>query len=82
MPKILDLYESATVRHEMTELMSKDNVDSLDFKDCNYIDSSGIAIVLWIYNKIPGLKILNVNVSIEKVFKVLNIPIYGETNDK
>lgn len=74
-PKAMDLYEAQTCRDQFNAQVQDEPIEDIevDLGQCEFIDSSGVAFVMWMYSKCHKIKLLNTPASIEKSFKVYGI---------
>ncbi|MCS7204251.1 MAG: STAS domain-containing protein [Leptospiraceae bacterium] len=79
----LDIYTSLDLKSSLEENIKESNVDvCIDLDKLNYIDSSGIGILIKSLNYIQSLNgnmcVANLKPSIEKIFKVSGLTTYFE----
>ncbi|MDA3937730.1 MAG: STAS domain-containing protein [Spirochaetia bacterium] len=86
----MDLYSSFELKDVVTKMLAKDIKNYvIDLAKVDYIDSSGIGVLIHIYSNIKKLnrilKISNVHGSVEKVIKLTKLsqyfPIVGSVKD-
>ena len=86
----MDLYSSFELKNVVTKMLAK-NIKNyvVDLAKVDYIDSSGIGVLIHIYSNIKKLnnilKICNVHGSVEKVIKLTKLsqyfPIVGSVKE-
>ncbi len=79
----LDIYTSLDLKSALEDNVKESNVDvCINLDKLNYIDSSGIGILIKSLNYIQGLNgnmcVANLKPSIEKIFKVSGLTTYFE----
>ncbi|GIX41722.1 MAG: anti-sigma factor antagonist [Leptospiraceae bacterium] len=79
----LDIYTSLDLKSALEENVKESNVDvCINLEKLNYIDSSGIGILIKSLNYIQSLNgtmcVANLKPSIEKIFKVSGLTTYFE----
>ncbi len=79
----LDIYTSLDLKSALEEHVNGDNLEVIiDMERLNYIDSSGIGILIKALNYVQGLNgkliVANLKPVIEKVFKVSGLTSYFE----
>ena len=82
----IDLYNAPEIRDEINRLIEADRVRLIiNLDDVSYIDSSGIgALISGLSNlkkKNGGLKIINVNGSVRKVFELTKLTTFFEIHN-
>jgi len=86
----MDLYSSFELKNIVTKMMAKDIKNYVvDMSKVDYIDSSGIGVLIHIYSNIKKLnrilKISNVHGSVEKVIRLTKLsqyfPIVGSVKE-
>ncbi len=86
----MDLYSSFELKNVVTKMLAKDIKNYVvDLAKVDYIDSSGIGVLIHIYSNIKKLnrilKISNVHGSVEKVIKLTKLsqyfPIVGSVKE-
>lgn len=86
----MDLYSSFELKNVVTKMLAKDIKNYVvDMAKVDYIDSSGIGVLIHIYSNIKKLnrvlKISNVHGSVEKVIKLTKLsqyfPIVGSVKE-
>ena len=74
--KELDHHNAVTIREKADQLIDKNKVDQIifDFKNSEFMDSSGIGVIMGRYKKIiftgGKVAVTNVNASIDRIFKL------------
>lgn len=79
----LDIYTSLDLKNSLEENVKDENVDvCINLDKLNYLDSSGIGILIKSLNYVQGLNgtmcVANLKPSIEKIFKVSGLTTYFE----
>lgn len=70
----LDHHVASTIRDEIDEILMTKSVKNIvfDFKNINFMDSSGIGVIIGRYKKISSEKgtvsVININSRVKKVF--------------
>jgi anti-sigma B factor antagonist len=86
----MDLYSSFELKNIVTKMLAKDIKNYVvDMAKVDYIDSSGIGVLIHIYSNIKKLnrilKISNIHGSVEKVIKLTKLsqyfPIVGSVKE-
>ena len=86
----MDLYSAFELKNVVTKMLAKDIKNYVvDLAKVDYIDSSGIGVLIHIYSNIKklnrNLKIANVHGSVEKVIKLTKLsqyfPIVGSVKE-
>jgi len=86
----MDLYSAFELKNVVTKMLAKDIKNYVvDLAKVDYIDSSGIGVLIHIYSNIKKLnrilKIANVHGSVEKVIKLTKLsqyfPIVGSVKE-
>jgi len=86
----MDLYSAFELKNVVTKMLEKDIKNYVvDLAKVDYIDSSGIGVLIHIYSNIKklnrNLKIANVHGSVEKVIKLTKLsqyfPIVGSVKE-
>lgn len=76
MPKEIDHHESIRIKEKADNYIERKNIKTIvfDFKDTNFMDSSGIGIIVGRYKKISllggSIKAIHVNDRIKKIFMI------------
>ena len=77
-PKDMSVNEASKLREDVNLLMEKgDRNFDFDFSDCNFIDSTGLGVLVSVYKRcieVKGeIKLLNMNNNVMKVFKLTRL---------
>jgi anti-sigma B factor antagonist len=77
-PKLFSVDEAAQFRKDMAEYIEKD-ISSfiLDFKDCEFIDSTGLGVIVAVYKRCvekgKTLKLCSLSPNVNKVFRLTRL---------
>lgn len=72
----LDHHSAEEIREEIDKKIDSNNIKNIifDFKDMNFMDSSGIGVVIGRYKKVNKLggqaAVININNRVERIFKM------------
>ncbi|MBC8060424.1 MAG: STAS domain-containing protein [Clostridiaceae bacterium] len=77
-PKEFTVDEASNFREKTLELLSKGEINfEIDFKDCIFIDSTGLGVLVTTYKKCAELKgnikLYSLNPDVMKVFKLTRL---------
>jgi anti-sigma B factor antagonist len=78
LPKDFVIKEAGEFREQAYELISLGNINYvLDFKDCEFIDSSGLGVMVSVYKRCAekggSMKIINIKPQVLKVFQLTRL---------